>query len=37
MLDYVATPKQIKDKMKTIEVAVDVMFVNKIPFMISLG
>ena len=32
-----ATPEQIKDKMKKIELYVDVMFVNKIPFVISLG
>ena len=37
MLDYVAIPEQIKDRMKTIELSVDVMFVNKIPFVISLG
>ena len=30
-------PEQIKEKMKTIELTVDVMFVNKIPFVISLG
>ena len=35
--DYVAIPEQIKDKMKRIELSVDVMFVNKIPFMISFG
>ena len=37
MLDYVAIPKQIKEKMKTIELTVHVMFVNSIPFVISLG
>ena len=36
MSDYVAIPTQIKDKMKTIELTFDVMFVNKIPFLISL-
>ena len=36
MLDYMAIPKQIKYKMKTIELTVDVMFVNNIPFVISL-
>ena len=37
MSDYVAIPEQMKGKMKTVNVTVDVMFVNKIPFMISLG
>ena len=37
MSDYVEIPEQIKYKMKTIELTVDVMFVNKIPFVISLG
>ena len=37
MSDYVEIPEQIKDKMKTIELSVDVMFVNKMPFVISLG
>ena len=37
MSDYVAIPNQIKEKMKTIELTVDVIFVNKIPFVISLG
>ena len=37
MSDYVAIPEQIKDIMKTIELSVDVIFVNKTPFMISLG
>ena len=30
-------PEQIEEKMKTIELTVDVMFVNKIPLVISLG
>ena len=34
---YMAIPDQIKDKMKTIELSVDVMFVNNIPFLVSLG
>ena len=37
MSDYVAISKQIKEKTKTIELAVDVMFVNKLPFVISIG
>ena len=37
MSDYVAIPEQIKDRMKTIGLSVDVIFVNKIPFVISLG
>ena len=37
MSDYVVIPKQIKEKTKRIEINVDVMFVNNIPFMISLG
>ena len=37
MTDYVEIPKQIKDKMKTIELTVYVMFVNNTPFVISLG
>ena len=37
MLDYEAIPKQIKDKMKTIELTLDVIFVNNIAFVISLG
>ena len=37
MSDYVVIPEEIKEKMKTVEVTVDVMFVNKIPFVISLG
>ena len=37
MSDYVVIPRQIKDKTKRIEINVDVMFVNNIPFMISLG
>ena len=37
MSDYVAILEQIQDKMKTIELTVDVMFVNNIPFVISLG
>ena len=37
MTEYVAIPEQIKYKMKTIELSVDVMFVNKIPFVVSLG
>ena len=37
MSDYVAIIKQIKDRMKTIELSFDVMFVNKTPFVISLG
>ena len=37
MLDYMAIPKQIKYKMKTIELTVDVMFVYNTLFVISLG
>ena len=37
MLDYEAIPEQIKDKMKTIELTVDVIFVNNIAFLIPLG
>ena len=37
MLDYVAIPEQIKYKINTIEITVDVMFVYDIPFVISLG
>ena len=37
MSDYAAIRKQIKDRMKAIELFVDVIFVNKIPFVISLG
>ena len=37
MSNYEAIPKQIKDKMKTIELSIDVMFVNQILFVISLG
>ena len=37
MSNYVAIPKHIKDRMKTIELSVDVIFVNKIPFVVSLG
>ena len=37
MPDYVKIPEHIKGKMKTIELTVDVMFVNKTPFVISLG
>ena len=36
MLDYVAIPEQIKYKMNTIELTVDVMFVYGIPFVILL-
>ena len=36
MSDYVAIPEQIKDNMKTIELTVDAMFVNKILLVISL-
>ena len=36
MSDYVEIPEQIEDKMKTIELYVDVMFVKNIPFVISL-
>ena len=36
MSDYVEIPEQIKYKMKTIELTVDVMSVNKIQFVISL-
>ena len=34
MSNYVAIPEQKKEKMKTVEVTVDVMFVNNIPFVI---
>ena len=34
---YVAIPEQIKEKMKIVEVIVDVVFINKIPFVVSLG
>ena len=37
MSDYVEIPEQIKYKMKTIEFTVDIMFLNNIPFEISLG
>ena len=37
MSEYVAIPEQIKDKIKIIELSVDVIFVNKTPFAISLG
>ena len=37
MSDYVPIPEQIKNKKKTIELSVNVMFVNKIPFVISIG
>ena len=37
MSDYVEIPEHIKDRMKTIELSVDIMFLNKIPFLISLG
>ena len=37
MSDYVEFPKQIKYKVRTIELSVDIMFVNKTPFVISLG
>ena len=37
MSDYVVIPKKIKERTETIELTVDVMFVNKIPFVISLG
>ena len=37
MSDYVAISEQIKDKMKKIELSIDVMFVNNILFVISLG
>ena len=37
MSDYVEIPKQIKYKVRTIELSVDVMFVNKTPFVIPLG
>ena len=37
MSDYVAIPKQIKYRMKTIKLSVDIMLVNKIPFVVSLG
>ena len=36
MSDYVAIPEKKKDGMKTIELSVDVMLFNKIPFVISL-
>ena len=37
MLEYVAIPEEIKYKMNKIELTVDIMFVNGIPFVISLG
>ena len=37
MSDYVEIHEQIKDNMRTIESTVEIMFVNKIPFVISLG
>ena len=37
MSDYVTIPEHTKEKMKKIELAVDMMFVNKIPFLISIG
>ena len=37
MSEYVTIPKQIKDKIKIIELSVDVIFVNKTPFAVSLG
>ena len=37
MSDYVEIPKQIKKKMKTTELTIDVIFGNKIPFVISFG
>ena len=37
MSDYVEIPKQKKEKMKTVKLTVDIMFVNKILFVISLG
>ena len=37
MSDYVEIPEQIKYRMKTIELSVNVMFINKIPFMVLFG
>ena len=37
MSDYVAIPEQTKEKIKTIELTVDVIFFKKIPFVILLG
>ena len=37
MSNYVALTKQTKEKNKTVEVTVDMLFVKKIPFLISLG
>ena len=37
MSEYVSIPEQIKERKNTIELTVDVMFVNNILFVISLG
>ena len=37
MSDYITIPEQISEKMKTVGLTVDVMFINNILFMISLS